>query len=395
MPTESGSELSFVATLDNRTPLDAIHLLMPDGQGGEAVLLVVKSAFDIANDGTPHASETPAKVRLADQFLGEPARGYPLADSDLALHKPRVDVLIHGAVAYAPKGRPSTSVFVELHVGFPGGPASDVAAHDRKQAQLIKSLRVTGDRIWQDDAASEPLPFVSMPLGWERAYGGTQPKRQAGPGGSDVELDERNPFGIGWAGARSSNPEILGELPNLEDPEAPMVRRDSPCVPASFGVIGRAWLPRRKLAGTYDLDWQTRRWPLAPRDFDPAFHQSAPADQQLDRCIGGEPIRLVNLTPEGEWLFRIPQLDVPVHLLFEDRLARADLVIDTVEIEPEARRVTLTQRLAIPIVRGSSRLAQIVLGHVKPGWLRARASGKCFLDARGEAGSMPNRAWFR
>lgn len=391
--------MSFVATLDNRTQfmpgLDAMHLLMPDGQGGEAVLLVVKSAFDIATDGTPHASETPAKIRMADEFVGEPARGYPLADSDLVLHKPRVDVLIHGAVAYAPKGRPISSLFVELHIGFPGGPSSDVAAHDRAQAQLIKSLRVTGDRVWQDNDMSDPLPFVSMPLGWERAYGGTRSERQPGPRGREAELDARNPFGIGWAGARSSNPEILGELPNLEDPEAPMVRRDSACVPASFGVLARAWLPRRKLAGTYDLDWQQRRWPLAPRDFDPAFHQSAPADQQLERCIGGEPVRLVNLTPEGEWLFRIPQLDVPVHLLFEDRLARADLVIDTVEIEPEARRLTLTQRLTVPIVRGSSRLAQIVVGHVKPGWLRARASGKCFLDARREAGSMPDRAWFR
>jgi hypothetical protein len=391
--------VSFVATLDNRTPLDAIHLLMPDGQGGEAVLLVVKSAFDLARDGTakgtPHPSETPAKIRLADEFIGEPARGYPLADSDLVLHKPRVDVLIHGAVAYAPKGRATTSLFVEMHVGFPGGPASDVAAHDRQQAQLIKSLRVTGDRVWMDDAPSEPLPFVSMPLGWERAYGGTTDSR--GPKGRDgkLEIDERNPFGIGWSGARSQNPEILTELPNLEDPEAPMLRRDSACAPTSFSMLARAWQPRRKLAGTYDHDWKQRRWPLAPRDYDLAFNQSAPADQQLERCVGGEPVRLVNLTPEGEWLFRIPQLDLPVHLLFEDRLDRAELSIDTVEIEPEARRVTLTQRLAVPIVRGSSRLAQIVVGHVKPGWLRARASGKCFLDARGEAGSMPGRPWFR
>lgn len=378
--------MSFVATLDNRTPLDAMHLLMPDGNGGEAMLLVVKSAFDIAADGTPHESETPAKIRMADEFVGDPKRGHPLADGDLILHKPRADVLIHGAIAHAPKGRPTASLFVELHVGFPGGPASNVAAHDRKQAQLIKSLRVTGDRVWMDENSSEPLPFVTMPLGWERAYGGTRSER---------ELDERNPLGIGWWGARSSDPQILSELPNLEDPEAPMVRRDSACVPASFGVVARTWLPRRKLAGTYDDDWQRRRRPLAPRDHDVAFHQSAPADQQLERCVGGEPVRLVNLTPEGEWLFRIPELDLPVHLRFEDRLVRADLVIDTVEIEPHSRRVTLTQRLAIPIVRGSAPLVQIVLGHVKPGWLRARAQGKCFLDARGEDGSMPGRRWFR
>jgi hypothetical protein len=146
--------VSFVATLDNRTHcdggvdagLDVMHLLMPDGQGGEAVLLVVKSAFDIAPDGTPRPSQTPAKICMADVSAGGPGSD-PIADSDLVLYKPRVDVLIHGAVAYAPKGRPITSLFVELHIGFPGGPASDVAAHDRKQAQLIKSLRVTGDRV--------------------------------------------------------------------------------------------------------------------------------------------------------------------------------------------------------------------------------------------------------
>ena len=391
MQMEGGFDVSFLATLDNRTPLDAMHLLMPDGQGGEAVLLVVKSAFDIAADGTPHATEAPAKIRMADEFIGEPKLGHPLADGDLVLHKPRADVLIHGAVAYAPKGRPTASLFVELHVGFPGGPASDVAAHDRKQAQLIKSLQVSGDRVWMEDPpaeprASEPLPFATMKLGWERAYGGTLSER---------EIDERNPLGIGWSGARSSDPAILSELPNLEDPEAPMTRRDSACVPASFGVVARSWLPRRKLAGTYDSDWQQRRRPLAPRDYDLAFNQSAPADQQLEQCVGGEPVRLVNLTPEGEWLFRIPQLDLPVHLLFEHRQERAQLRIDTVEIEPERRRVTLTQRLAVPIVRGDSPLVQVVLGHVKPGWLRARAQGKCFLDARGEDGSNPGRAWYR
>jgi hypothetical protein len=388
--------VTFVATLDNRTPLDAMHLVLPDGQGGEAMLLVVKSAFDIASDGTPHPTETPAKIRMADEFVGEPARGIPLADSDLVLHKPRADVLIHEAIAHAPKGRPTQSMFVELHVGFPGGPASDVAAHDRKQAQLIKSLRVTGDRVWQGDDPSEPLPFTTMKLGWERAYGGTRSKREpASRPETQPEFDERNPLGIGWGGARSCDPQILSELPNLEDPEAPMVRRDSACVPTSFGAVARTWLPRRALAGTFDDDWKQRRRPLAPRDHDPAFNQSAPADQQLERCSGGEPVRLVNLTPEGEWLFRIPTLDLPVNLFFEDRLERAELTIDTVEIEPQARRVTLTQRLALPIARSGTPLVQIVLGHVKPGWLRARAQGKCFLDARGENGSMPGRAWYR
>ena len=378
--------MSFVANLDNRTPLDALHLLVGDGSGGEAVLLVFTAAFDLATDGSASPSQTPAKIRMADEFQGPPELGYPLADADLALHKPRVDVLIHGATAHAPRARPADKVFVELHVGFPEGPESNAAPHDATQAQLIKSLLVTGDRVWVEDQPGEALPFVTMPIGWDRAYGGTRSKRDA---------DERNPLGIGWSGARSSNTQVLTELPNVEDPSKVMTRRDGDYAPAGFGVIAKPWMPRRALAGTYDLDWKQRRWPLAPRDYDPAFNQSAPADQQLARYVGGEPVRLVNLTPEGEWLFRLPQLDLPVHWVFEDRVVRGEPRVDTIEIDPEARRVSLTGRVAISLTRGSPRLTSVVLGHVKPGWLRARASGKHYFDLRGEDGSEPRRAWFR
>jgi hypothetical protein len=377
--------MSFVASLDNRTPVDAKHLLLPDGDGGEALLVVVKAAFDITADGTPALAQTPAEIRMADAWAGPPERAWPIGDADLALYKPRVDVLIHDAVAHAPKARATQRCFVELHVGFPGGPASDAAAHDARQAQLIKSLAVTGDRVWQDDTPSDPLPFVRMPIGWTRAYGGTR---------SPTEINEHNPLGIGWKDARSSDREVLSELPNLEDPGAPMHRRDSACTPVGFGVIARAWLPRRALAGSFDAEWTRSRWPLAPRDHDPGFQQAAAADQQLERYVGGEPVRLVNLTPEGEWLFRLPRLDLPMHLLFETHVELARPRIDTVEIDPQQRRVTLTGRLTYPIVRGGPRLVQIVIGHLKPGWLRARAAGKCYLDLRQEGGSDPRRPWF-
>jgi hypothetical protein len=374
--------MSNIAVLDNRTPFAAMHAPMPDGQGGEVDLIVVKAAFDIDAEGKPVLAREPAQIRMSDEFVGDPKLGVPFADTDLALHKPKVDVLVLGARAHAPKGRPTTKLFVELHVGFPGGPESNVAAHDAHQAQLIKSLLVTGDRVWIDDAPGEPMPFLDMPLGWDRAYGGSVSER---------ELDERNPLGIGWQGARSVDPEVLSELPNVEEPGATMVRRDSACVPAGLGVVARAWLPRRALAGTFDQGWRRRRWPRAPLDYDPAYNQSAAPDQQLDAYVGGEPVRLVNLTPEGEWLFRLPRLDVPVQLIHEDRLERPPLRVDTVEIEPEARRVSLTARVAAPISRGRGRLEQIVLGHVKPGWLRARVSGKHYVDLRGEAGSEPGR----
>ncbi len=353
--------MSFVATLENRTPFAAMHCLLPDGEGGEAVLVVVKASFAIDERGEPSLAEGQVDVRLTDEPRGDPKQGIPRWDSDLVLLKPRVDVLVGDAIAYAPQGRPAEQFFAELHVGDGG---------------LSKRLLISGDRVWEGEQPGPPLAFVSMALGWERAYGGTRSREQ---------VDERNPVGVGYRGARSVDPRVRTELPNIEDPGATLVHPDTESAPAGFSTVARAWLPRRTLAGTFDEGWKRRRWPLAPRDYDPSFHQSAPEDQQLDHDPGGEAVRLVNLTPEGEWRLRLPILDVPVHLIYEDRIDRAPLRVDTIEIEPELRRVVVTGRATVAVEPRRGRLEQVVLGHVTPAWLEARRTGKCYVDLRGGA----------
>ena len=249
------------ALLTNRTPFVVQHLVLPDGEGGEALVVIVKITLDVDAQGELALAEPGVGIHMVDEAWGEPGRSSPRCDSDLVLAKPRVDVLLD-AHAHAPGGEPCEQVLVELHV-----------------ADLHKTLLVSGDRGWIDDVPSRPQPFVSMPLGWERAYGGTRDREH---------VDERNPLGIGHAGAASSDPRVRSWLPNVEDPSAPMQQPSSVCTPVGFGVVGRAWLPRRTLAGTFDVAWKRERWPLAPRDFDPAFHQSAPRDQQLDMLRGGD-----------------------------------------------------------------------------------------------------------
>ncbi|HAQ24498.1 MAG TPA: hypothetical protein DCQ80_00760 [Pseudomonas sp.] len=56
--------------------------------------------------------------------------------------------------------------------------------------------------------------------------------------------------------------------------------------PAGFGIRGRAWAPRLQTAGTYDRQWLDARWPLLPRDFDFAYWNGAPEDQQIDSPHG-------------------------------------------------------------------------------------------------------------
>lgn len=356
------------AITTNLTPFVAGQFLLPDGEGGELLLVIVKATLDVAEHGALVIAEPGVELRMADEFRGEPERGSPLHDCDLVPPKPRVDVLLE-AIAHAPSEQPTERVLVELRVG-----------------SIVKQALVSGDRIWIDDEPSEPELFTTMPLVWERAFGGMR---------SHEAVDERNPVGIGHTGARSSDPEITSWLPNIEDPSEPMTHPGSACTPVGFGVVGRAWLPRRPLAGTFDFTWKRDRWPLAPRDFDPAFHQSAPVDQQLDVYEGGEQVRLVNLTPEGEWSFRLPQLDVPIHFVYSDRLARESLQVDTIEIDAEQRRVILTGRVAIQVERRRPPLIEVIIGHAKPAWLAAKRSGKCHLDLRGEAGIDMSRGYLR
>src|SRR5204862_3276586 len=104
-----------------------------------------------------------------------------------------------------------------------------------------------------------PLPFTSMPLCWERAYGGKAPGSTA--------FEPRNPIGRGFGETRQQLHDQ--RLPNVEDPAAPIRRwRDRP-VPAGFGALAGHWSPRRERAGTYDEAWRRQKLPLFPDDCHP------------------------------------------------------------------------------------------------------------------------------
>ena len=126
-----------------------------------------------------------------------------------------------------------------------------------------------------------------------------------------------------------------------------------------------------------------------PTDFDPRFNQVAPIDQQSRAIAGGEVVRLVNLTPDGIWQFRLPRLHVPVWLVYDRGHSRPELRLDTVWIEPDARRVRMTARLAVQTVRGQV-LREIVLGHTTRGWQRCVDVRKRYLDFRGTGGGDPH-----
>src|SRR5687767_10040594 len=130
---------------------------------------------------------------MADEYYADPATSSLRAASDFHIGKSGTDVLLVGH-ARAPAGRLVPRMLVSMSV-----------------AERQKTILVTGDRAWRDGRPSDPKPFESMPLVWERAFGGLHRR------GEQILAEERNPVGCGFAGGRSAG-EMQGQpVPNLED----------------------------------------------------------------------------------------------------------------------------------------------------------------------------------
>jgi hypothetical protein len=141
----------------------------------------------------------------------------------------------------------------------------------------------------------------------------------------------------------------------------------------ALGPIGRNWDPRYRYAGTYDQKWLDDHFPFLPPDFDDQYYQAAPLNQQFDAPIGGKEIELVNLTPDGRRRFSIPVFDAPVHV-FPKKGEREDLkaTLDTIVLEPDDERLTMTWRVARPLRKNMFEVAQVLVGKKGKEWWQQR-----------------------
>jgi hypothetical protein len=345
----------------------AAYTLGMDPDGREHLLVVVKGTFAFPTHGEPPqlAAEQVPLVE-ADTFTGEPGLSATVYESDYALRKPRCDVILLGS-AHAPEGRPTDRVRVGLRVG-----------------SMQKFIDVVGDRTWESGVfgvrPSKPKPFTTMPITYDRAFGGVDDSKP-----EDVAPYSPNPVGVGFHKNRKPE-EIAGlPVPNLEEPGRPITAPTGDHKPMSFGCIGRSWPSRIGFAGTYDEHWMENVFPFLPKDFDERYYQAAPSEQQIDHPHGGEPVHLLNLTPEGRTSGALPSFAVPVEFTsasWERETKTA--VADTVQIEPDERRIVLVGRTSVPLPRNIFDMRQVVVGRMPKGWYRARDLGKTYYRDLGE-----------
>ena len=306
--------------------------LQPDGR--ELLVVCVKGTFTIPKNGEePRLAENQVPLVEADVYSEEPGLSAPVYEIDYAPRKPKCDVLFNGR-AYAPKGRPATRVKVSLQVG-----------------SVSKSFAVVGHRVWKKGylsiKPSNPTPFVTMPISYDTAFGGVD-ENHKDPKKHRAYME--NPIGVGFHSYLKSEFVKDKPLPNTEELRKPIKKPDGKYRPMSFGPTGRGWQPRYPLAGTYDQDWIDKVFPFLPADFNEAYYQSAPPDQQIPYPRGGETVTLVNLTPESRTAFRLPYKNIVVWFFMKDGSEKdVPAVADTIVIEPDKGQFTITWRATLPL----------------------------------------------
>jgi hypothetical protein len=301
--------------VQNSTKLAADRAIIVDKNGAKQWVVVVKGTFDIAPDGTTKAAEEQVEVFPGPEYRGKPGESSLVYEQDLVASKPRTDVYVNGT-AHAPNERPTTRMTVGL--GTPLG---------------TKSILVHGDRRWERDlvggaSVTPPLPFLQMPIVYERAFGGYD---HEGPDPSAHRMDPRNSVGTGVFAKAAHR---IGKLlPNL----TPMDGSDTP---VGFGALCSFWEPRSRHQGTYDAAWLEHRKPLVPSDWDPQWLQCAPPDQQMAPYLrGGEPFAVLGMTPSGTLRFDLPKHYFAFTTHIGKRTFEHRAQIQTVVIEPDHPRV--------------------------------------------------------
>jgi hypothetical protein len=323
--------------------------------------VLVKRSYRIVQGQPLVPQEEAESFRRGDVYHdpGDPETCSVLCEDELAPFKPATDVVVIGQ-AYAPEGRPAQTMTVGV----------EVSGHQ----QL---LRVTGDRVANyrprvAPAISEPAPFTTMPLRYERAYGGTDATSRP----DKPFYYPRNPLGCGLAVLNL--PEVIEGLrmPNIEAPDdlltpEQIVLEDESNwnrqpLSRSFGWFQKTWYPRCSFVGAMpphvaaDEVMREEALGLVPRgqitlarqfrlpSFDVRFNNGASLGLAFPKVPPATLIRLAGLRPDGLLSFTLPNAWPSIMLdigLGENALSTA---LHTVAIYVEERRVDMIWRGAHP-----------------------------------------------
>jgi hypothetical protein len=321
--------------LVNHTPipadLRAAYLVNTPNRRG---VLTAKATFRFDGGRVELERERPYPVL---DHLEEHAGSHLPPDVTMSAREP-FEVMLVGA-AEAPGGLPVAHRRVTMTLG-----------------EVTRAIEVFGDRAWAGETIGDPVPFTSMPLTWERAYGGSV----------DVEIDDgavvtlgepMNPLGRGFD--PTEQVEALAHelrppqgfprfarpllLPNLEDPAARIVSPSDTPRPV-------CWAPVPDRCGVKIAHVIDRAGGHAPAigvrvpELEAAAVRHAHPAWWISRPRRGARLRLAGLFADGDKELELPSLRVFGDYAVGARRGTRELVPQALVVLPSERRLCITYR---------------------------------------------------
>jgi len=322
-----------------------------DAQGYPFASLMLKATYTLPTAGNmPAVAQEQVPWFYSDVPVNATGAAACDHEVDMPDEKPFPEFLVAGS-AHAPYGRPCERFAFGVAVG-----------------DTEKRLLAVGARTWQRGVltgeASPIEPLLSVPASYAYGFGGMDPTSRE----DDPQWCPANFAGSGYSANPSSGKTDGMRLPQLEPLWRRCNRPGTRFPSLGLGPLGRAWVPRRNWAGTYDQQWQDTRWPDLPLDFDARYLQSAAQDQWLTSELSRLPVVLTNMTPAhgphgSEVHFELPVLEYFATVIPRrgDR-TRVQLRADTLVLEPDAQRFSVIARKQVPLNEGLHEIREVEFG---------------------------------
>jgi hypothetical protein len=325
--------------LNNESPWQAALAPGYSHKREQLAIVIIKAgyAIDIETGALTPLKKKPV-IEAADQHESDPQKSALIAAGERCPPKVGGEFYILGATLPQPN-RDTTAAEASITLTHGNGRKFD------------KTIRIIGKRQWQGTwmlpTISKPEPLAPVSLGYENAYGGSDPE----PGPKEKHpVFLANYAGKGYVAGAKSCTGI--ELPQLEI--APYINRPSDHPqPAGFGPVPVFWQPRRAEQGTPDLEAAKRGGCPYGADAQATMHNSAPMDQRFPNAWqGGETLALTNILAGQQYgktcRITLPRNTPQLTLVDKGVSKQLGSVCDTFWIDAKKNQLFMIYRAAYP-----------------------------------------------
>jgi hypothetical protein len=295
--------------------------------------LVIKAGFWFSERGELSPMKIPPPIEQCDRFHEESGDSSLAAACDTAPYKKGAELLVY-ATAYPPQ---QDSTVMEVSVGLRRNARDD----------WRKTLRVFGPRSWHRGLTGvtlgQPEPLEPLPLRYEFAYGGRDPR-------NEMRRYGKNPVGAGYSHHSRYHSALVA--PRIEMTGSFLNALTQRPVPAGFGPIPTFWEPRIRHQPNMDEGLQSMGLCPFRDDVNPAFYNAAPVDQQFSQAFSGtESILLKGLLHKREGdnalLIQLPRVSPKIALQKGAERKAITAQCDTLVVNADAREIHLVWRVGI------------------------------------------------